>query len=173
MTKNLSQKNWFKLAAAITVAGSLGIGTYAALTFSSSQSDAIAGDITPEALVVTAFRSPTCGCCGAWLDHMKAAGFKVKDNLVEDMESVKQKHHVSQELAACHTAIVGGYVVEGHIPAADVKRLLAEKPNITGIAVPGMPIGSPGMESGDIREPYMVYSFNQNGDTEIFQEYQS
>lgn len=120
---------------------------------------------------ITVFRSPTCGCCGQWIEHMEAAGFTVKDNLTEDMTAIKEQYGVPANLASCHTTIVDGYVVEGHIPAEDVQRLLAEKPDVAGIAVPGMPIGSPGMESGDYVEPYTVFSFTESGETAAFAEH--
>jgi hypothetical protein len=102
---------------------------------------------------------------------MEAAGFTVKDNLTEDMTAIKEQYGVPANLASCHTTVVDGYVVEGHIPAEDVQRLLAEKPDIAGIAVPGMPIGSPGMESGDYVEPYTVFSFTESGETAAFAEH--
>ncbi len=120
---------------------------------------------------LTVFRSPTCGCCGQWIEHMEAAGFTVKDNMTEDMTAIKEQYGVPANLASCHTTIVDGYVVEGHIPAEDVQRLLAEKPDVAGIAVPGMPIGSPGMESGDYVEPYTVFSFTKSGETAAFAEH--
>ena len=120
---------------------------------------------------LTVFRSPTCGCCGQWIEHMEATGFTVKDNVTEDMTAIKEQYGVPANLASCHTTIVDGYVVEGHIPAQDVQRLLAEKPDIAGIAVPGMPIGSPGMESGDYVEPYTVFSFQEDGATDVFAEH--
>ncbi|MEO1354115.1 MAG: DUF411 domain-containing protein [Cyanobacteria bacterium J06635_15] len=120
---------------------------------------------------LTVFRSPTCGCCGLWIEHMQAAGFQVKDEIIEDMVAIKQQYDVPTSLASCHTTIVDGYVVEGHIPAEDVQRLLAEKPDVVGIAVPGMPIGSPGMESGDYVEPYTVFSFLEDGTTAAFAEH--
>lgn len=120
---------------------------------------------------ITVFRSPTCGCCGQWIEHMEAAGFTVKDNLTEDMTAIKEQYGVPASLASCHTTLVDGYVVEGHIPAEDVQRLLAEKPDVAGIAVPGMPIGSPGMESGDYIEPYTVFSFTESGETAAFAEH--
>jgi hypothetical protein len=102
---------------------------------------------------------------------MQAAGFQVDDHVTEEIEAVKQELGVPLELASCHTAVVNGYVVEGHIPEADVRRLLAERPAVAGIAAPGMPIGSPGMESEDIQEPYTVYTFTAEGDVEVFQEH--
>ena len=120
---------------------------------------------------VTVFRSPTCGCCGLWVEHMKAAGFQVKDEIIDDMSAIKQEYGVPAHLSSCHTAIVDGYVVEGHVPASDVMRLLAEKPNAIGVAAPGMPIGSPGMESGDYVEPYTVFSFTEDGTPTAFAEH--
>ena len=102
---------------------------------------------------ITVYRSPSCGCCGGWIEHAQKHGFKVKDIKTDDLEAVKQKYNVPPELAACHTTIVDGYVMEGHIPADDIKRFLTEKPNLAGLAVPGMPIGTPGMEAKDIK-PY-------------------
>lgn len=167
------KQTWFRLGAAIMIVSGLSIGVYSAVVSSNTNHPVIAEPLSPEALQVTAFRSPTCGCCGAWIKHMQAQGFQVKDNLVEDMEAVKREHNVPEDLAACHTAIVNGYVVEGHIPAADVKRLLTEKPEVLGIAVPGMPIGSPGMESETVKEPYTVFTFDQAGQTATFQDHTS
>lgn len=120
---------------------------------------------------ITVFRSPTCGCCGQWIEHAKAAGFQVKDEITEDMSAIKQQYGVPQSLTSCHTTVVGDYVIEGHIPAEDVQRLLSEKPDVAGIAVPGMLIGSPGMESGDYTEPYTVFSFTESGETAVFAEH--
>ncbi len=124
--------------------------------------------------VLTVYRSPSCGCCGTWVDHAKKYGFTIEDIKTEDMEAVKQQHNVPVELASCHTAIIDGYVMEGHIPADDIKRFLAEKPdNLVGLAVPGMPIGTPGMESRDIKQPFQVLAFNDKGEVEVFKDYQS
>ncbi|MEO0457634.1 MAG: DUF411 domain-containing protein [Cyanobacteria bacterium P01_A01_bin.114] len=102
---------------------------------------------------------------------MQAAGFQVQDEITEDMTGIKQQYGVPTNLASCHTTVVDGYVVEGHIPAEDVQRLLTEKPDVAGIAVPGMPIGSPGMESGDYVEPYTVFSFREDGTVSAFSEH--
>ena len=117
------------------------------------------------------FRSPTCGCCGLWIEHMKTAGFHVKDKITGDMTAIKQQYDVPANLASCHTAIVDGYVVEGHVPAEDVQRLLNSKSDVAGVTVPGMPIGSPGMESGDHVEPYTVFSFREEGAIAPFAEH--
>jgi hypothetical protein len=99
--------------------------------------------------LVTVHKSPYCGCCVKWIEHMQAAGFEVEVVNTDDMTPVKQRVGIPPGKGSCHTAEVGGYFVEGHVPADDVKRLLAEKPAARGIVVPGMPIGSPGMESPD------------------------
>ena len=120
---------------------------------------------------ITVFRSPTCGCCGKWIEHAEAAGFQVKDEVTEDMAAIKQQYGVPQNLTSCHTTVVGNYVVEGHVPVEDVQKLLTEKPDVAGITAPGMPIGSPGMESDDYTEPYTVFSFTESGETAAFAEH--
>jgi hypothetical protein len=111
---------------------------------------------------VHVYKSPTCGCCEKWVEHLRAEGFAVRTTDVADVTPIKLENGVKPELSACHTAFVGGYIVEGHVPAADVRRLLAEKPDVAGLAVPGMPIGSPGME-GPGAEAYEVLSFGKQG----------
>ena len=122
---------------------------------------------TPELVV---YSSPTCGCCGQWTEHMEAAGFTVKSTKTEAMDAIKARYNVPLGLYSCHTAVIGDYVVEGHIPAEDVRRLLAEKPDVAGIAVPGMPLGSPGMDAGGEKEPYTVFSFTASGERAVFAE---
>ena len=112
---------------------------------------------------VTVSKDPNCGCCTAWADHLRAAGFPVKVAESADMRAVKSRLGVPHELASCHTAEVASYVLEGHVPASAVVRLLREKPQAKGLAVPGMPIGSPGMEGGE-PETYNVILFGQNGE---------
>ncbi|MEQ9369217.1 MAG: DUF411 domain-containing protein [Coleofasciculus chthonoplastes F3-SA18-01] len=126
-----------------------------------------------EPLSVAVYRSPSCGCCGEWIKHLEKHGFKVTDTKTDEMTAIKEKHGVPQDFASCHTAIVNGYVVEGHIPADDIKRLVKQKPDIAGIAVPGMPLGSPGMEAGERKESFAVLAFNQDGKFEVFQKYPS
>ena len=118
------------------------------------------------ALVVT--KTAYCGCCKHWVEHMKKAGFQVEVREVEDMTETRQRLGVPDALRSCHTSEIGGYVIEGHVPAADVKRLLATKPKATGIAVPGMVMGSPGMEHGDHKQPYQVVLFDKSGKTKVF-----
>lgn len=120
---------------------------------------------------MTVYRNPTCGCCGKWLDHVRQHGFQVTDVLSEDMNAVKKRLGVPQNLASCHTAVVGGYVVEGHVPAGDIKKLLTDKPPLAGIAAPGMPQGSPGMEMGGRQDAFSVMSFDKEGKTATFNQY--
>lgn len=122
---------------------------------------------------MTVYRSPSCGCCGVWVEHALKHGFQIKDIKTEEMEALKQKYKIPTELASCHTTIIDGYVMEGHIPADDIKRFLSEKPQLAGLAVPGMPIGTPGMEARDIKQPFQVLAFNHKGEIEVFKEYQS
>jgi hypothetical protein len=118
---------------------------------------------------MTVYKSPTCGCCSKWIEHMRSNGFEVKSTDVEDVTSIKTANGVPPEAGSCHTALVGGYVLEGHVPADSVKRLLREKPKVAGLAVPGMPVGSPGMEvpSGQV-DRYNVVSFTKGGPTTVF-----
>lgn len=118
---------------------------------------------------IQVYKSPKCGCCSKWVDHLRSNGFTVNETNVEDLASIKRDNGIPPELASCHTALVDGYVVEGHVPAADLKRLLEERPEIAGIAVPGMPIGSPGME-GPHPERYQVLSFGGSG-VSVFSEH--
>jgi hypothetical protein len=109
-------------------------------------------------------KSPYCGCCGEWSTHMENAGYEVKEVLHDDMNAVKAKFGITQQLASCHTAEINGYIFEGHIPAEDIQAFLANPPkNAKGLAVPGMPMGSPGMEYGDKKDTYSVYAFNDKG----------
>lgn len=109
-------------------------------------------------------KSASCGCCGAWVEHVRAAGFEVEIRDADDLAPVKERLGIAPRMLSCHTAEVGGYFVEGHVPAEDIKRLLAEKPAIKGLALPGMPMGSPGMESPDGRvQPYVVSAVDAEG----------
>ena len=113
---------------------------------------------------MTVYKDPSCGCCGNWIKHIEAAGHTVKIVNTEDMERVKKTFGVPEQVQSCHTALVDGYVIEGHVPAADVNRLLAERPKTKGLAVPGMPIGAPGMEMPDMKpDRYDVYQFDAKG----------
>lgn len=125
---------------------------------------------TPATLpLIRVHKSASCGCCGVWVDHVRAAGFPVEIHDTEDMMTVKDRLGVPEPMMSCHTAEVDGYFVEGHVPAGDIKRLLAEKPKARGIAVPGMPLGSPGMEMPDGRtQPYEVALVADDGSSATF-----
>lgn len=116
---------------------------------------------------VTVYKTPTCGCCTAWADHLSANGFEVNTIDLPDLGRVKAVAGIDAELASCHTAMVDGYVIEGHVPAGDIERLLADRPPVRGLTVPGMPLGSPGME-GPRAEPYQVLTIDADGGTSVF-----
>jgi hypothetical protein len=118
--------------------------------------------LAAEEPTITVHKDPTCGCCSGWVLHLQKAGFDTKVLETRDLDAVKTKLGVPDDLAACHTAEVAGYVIEGHVPAPALRRFLAEKPKAAGLAVPGMPIGSPGMEGGT-PERYDVVLFGPNG----------
>jgi len=122
---------------------------------------------------IVVYRSPSCGCCGKWLEHLKKNNFNVKDMVIGDVQAIKDKYGVPGEMASCHTALVNGYVVEGHVPANDIYTLLKTKPKIVGIAVPGMPAGTPGMEMGGKKDPYQVISFDSEKHYRVFNSYES
>jgi len=123
-----------------------------------------------ETLDVTVYKSATCGCCNKWIQHLETHGFSVTAHNVQNLDQIKRQYGVSPRLSACHTARVGDYVIEGHVPAQDIKRLLAEKPGVAGLTVPGMPAGSPGME-GPRKDNYNVYTFDSGGSTKVFARY--
>lgn len=176
------------ILASIAIAGVVGGAIYIT-SIQSANNIAIADDTNTATLVsvwdketelsyggtkeITVYRSPNCGCCGGWIEHAQKHGFKVKDIKTDDLETVKQKYNVPTELAACHTAIIDGYVMEGHIPVDDIKRFLQEKPKLAGLVVPEMPIGTPGMESKAIKQPFQVLAFNNRGEIKVFKDYQS
>ncbi|NOT09184.1 MAG: DUF411 domain-containing protein [Gemmatimonadales bacterium] len=114
------------------------------------------------------YKDAGCGCCKAWVAIMQKSGFEVSAIDTPDMSAIKKRYGVGDALASCHTALVGGYVVEGHVPADLVQRLLREKPKVTGLAVPGMPAGSPGMEAGGRKDPYDVLTFDKTGKTAVY-----
>lgn len=120
--------------------------------------------------VIEVYKSATCGCCTAWVEHLKANGFTAKIKNVDDTSDYRAKFGIPQALGSCHTAMVQGYAIEGHVPAADIKRLLAEKPKAVGLAVPSMPLGSPGME-GPRKDPYDVLLVQANGRYSSYQHY--
>ena len=144
---------------------SLAAAGEATVTLAASPARADA-DALPTALV---YKTPTCGCCSLWVDHMREAGFEVDARDLNDIIPIKIDAGVPPRMSSCHTALIDGYVVEGHIPAEHVKQLLADRPDIVGIAVPGMPIGSPGMEGIGAR-PYQVLSWDREGNVEVYAE---
>ena len=118
---------------------------------------------------VTVYKNPQCGCCKGWIEHLRNEGFEVTAKDVDDMAAIKAKLGVPASLGSCHTAVVASYVVEGHVPAADIRKLLAEKPKVAGIGVGGMPIGSPGMEvPGRQADKYDVTAFTKDGKQRVF-----
>ena len=120
---------------------------------------------------VQVYKSPSCGCCGAWVDHMRAAGFTVRVTDVDDTSAARARLGMPDRFGSCHTATVGGYVLEGHVPAAEVKRLLATKPTAIGLSVPGMVPGSPGMETGTRHDPYQVLLIDLAGRDRVYATY--
>ncbi|WP_373504684.1 DUF411 domain-containing protein [Aestuariivirga sp.] len=127
-----------------------------------------AGDALPP---VRAYRNPGCGCCEKWAGLMKEAGFAITMEDDNDLAGRKEKLGVPAELSGCHTALIAGYVIEGHVPPKDILRLLAEKPDALGLAVPGMPVGSPGMEAAEEADAYDVIQFARNGSQRVFARY--
>ena len=120
--------------------------------------------------IVDVYKTASCGCCGAWVKHMKENGFTVRAHDVANPSDYREKFGIPKQFGSCHTAKVGGYAIEGHVPAADVVRLLAAKPNARGLAVPAMPLGSPGME-GPRKDPFDVLLVKANGSTSVYKHY--
>jgi len=123
------------------------------------------------ATAITVYRSASCGCCGAWVDHLRANGFAVTVHETDDIAPVKRRLGVPRALEGCHTGAIAGYAIEGHVPAREIHRLLAERPAALGLAVPGMPIGSPGMETGGPADRYEVVLFGENGAGRVYARY--
>tara|TARA_R110001606_G_C15404643_1_gene654160 strand:+ start:38799 stop:39293 length:495 start_codon:yes stop_codon:yes gene_type:complete len=121
---------------------------------------------------IKVYRDPNCQCCHKWISHLEENKFNVLDILTPDMASVKEAVHLPKQMTSCHTAIIEGYVIEGHVPAADIRRLLAERPDIAGLSVPQMPVGTPGMEMGERKDNFNVFQFNKEGKYSIFTSYQ-
>ena len=148
-----------------------GVGTLALLTAAGSGWRSAVAD--PPRLAelgeVTVYKSPTCECCHRWVEHMREAGFAVTTRDVVDVSAVKREQGIPGSLVSCHTSVSGGYAIEGHVPADEVRRLLTERPAVAGLAVPGMPAGSPGMEVGR-SERYQVLSFTPDGASAVYAE---
>ena len=120
--------------------------------------------------LVTVFKTSTCACCGKWVEHLRANGFAVKVQEVNDTAGYERQYRVPRTMESCHTAVVNGYTIEGHVPAADIKRLLNEKPKAVGLAVPGMPVGSPGMDAAH-SDAFSVFVFDEGGRTSVYARY--
>ncbi|MDY7021077.1 MAG: DUF411 domain-containing protein [Cyanobacteriota bacterium] len=176
--------NWKKLViVGVAIASIVGVGYWKfhsiAPDQTANQPTQIATQVSslesaPEALNITVYRTPTCGCCKGWVEHIQQNNFNVTDIVKPEAEiqAIRQKHNLPQELTSCHTAEINGYLVEGHVPVEDVKQLITQKPNLAGIAVPGMPIGTPGMEMGARKESFDVVGFKPDGQTKVFNSYQ-
>jgi hypothetical protein len=139
----------------------------------STPSTASTASAAPASLpVMTVYKSPTCGCCQSWVDAVKAAGFTVEVHDVDDVTPVKDDAGVPADKRSCHTAIIGGYAIEGHVPPATIKKFLAEHPKAAGLAVPGMPSGSPGMEMpGQVPDHYEVIAFQADGKSSVYESH--
>ena len=178
------KKVWIKSLIAVAVAGVLGSTywyfvvllenpTFGTKTQPVAKSSLSTTDLAPSALNITVYRTPTCGCCKGWVEHIKENGFLVTDIVKPESEikTIRQKYNLPSDLTSCHTSEIAGYLVEGHVPVADVKGLIAHKPDIAGISVPGMPIGTPGMEMGDQKQSFDVLTFEKDGQTRVFNSY--
>lgn len=154
----ISRRTWIGIAV-----GGVGAGFVGERWWRSSRRTSVAGATAP----VTVYASPSCGCCHNWVDHLVANGFRVNEERVYDVTPAKRRLGVPDSLWSCHTGVVQGYVVEGHVPADLIQRMLEERPAIAGLAVPGMPNGSPGME-GLTKDRYDVVSFTRSGDTAVY-----
>ncbi len=147
------------IGAAVLGAALIGTAAFAGMT-------AFGGSAPVAAQEVEVWKSPTCGCCGGWVKHMQAAGFSLKVHTIEDVDPVKAAKGVPDNLVSCHTAVVDGYVIEGHVPAGDIRRLLAERPKAKGLSAPGMPQSSPGMDIPG--QPYDVIMFGAPGGNKVY-----
>lgn len=166
--------NWkFMLITGFIVTGIAGVGYSGVTNLMENQGNNGDMAVMAEAINITVYRTPTCGCCHGWVDHVQQYNFTVTDLVKPEAEiqAIRQKYNLPEELRSCHTTEVNGYLVEGHVPVADIQKLVAKKPDIKGIAVPGMPIGTPGMEMGDRQESFDVLGFKQNGDIQVFNTY--
>ena len=161
--------NRTKLAAGALLVG--GLAVVLAFRGSGPNAESEVRDAADASTAIHVYKTETCGCCGLWVDHMVAAGFEVTvENLSNaDLAAVKERHGIPMELSSCHTALAGGYVLEGHIPAGVISSFLEDAPEVKGITVPGMPIGSPGME-GPNPQPYAVIAFDGEGNRTVYRQ---
>lgn len=144
------------------------IGTLAWNLFNSETNTPSAGDGTVTEAVM--YKNPGCDCCDMWADYMEENGYHVTAHESNDINSVKEEHHISPEMASCHTVLIDGYVIEGHVPVEDINRLREERPDAVGLAAPGMPPSSPGMNTID-NVPYDVYLVGHNGENTVYNSY--
>lgn len=158
LTKSTSSNGLMKVNTGILIASGVMLVLACALVLAQRE---------PVSTTVTVYKTPTCGCCAKWVTHLEEEGFDVETHDMDNLSAIKSQYGIDRSVASCHTAVVDGYVVEGHVPAEHVKQLLRDRPAVTGIAVPGMPIGSPGMEGPNAR-PYDVVSFDDKGKTALF-----
>jgi hypothetical protein len=159
MTRKM--RNTLKLAVAGAVLSLASAGT--AITPAAGAT----GTTDAKPIAIKVYKTPECGCCKGWVQHLRDNGFRVETMDMPDLSLIKQKYGVKPALQACHTAVVNGYVVEGHVPADVILKLLKERPAVAGIAVPGMPMGSPGME-GASKQSYDVYTFDRAGRSRVY-----
>ncbi len=155
MEQNRSKRNWRRVAIPAVFAAIVVVAAGISVPGPASSAE------------ITVYKSPWCGCCSKWVDHMAADGHSVTTKKIEDLDQIKKMAGVPEQLQSCHTALVDGYVIEGHVPARDVARLLTERPNAKGLSVPGMPTGSPGMEGG-APESYEVMLFQADGSASVY-----
>jgi hypothetical protein len=144
--------------------------SFLALTLTTGAATPSTVGADPKQPVITVYKDASCGCCKSWIEHLIKHGYRVDAKDSPDMTEIKRSLGVPEGLSACHTAVVNGYLIEGHVPAADIARLLKTKPKVAGLAVPGMPMGSPGME-GPRTQKYDVLSFDKAGKTKVFASY--
>lgn len=159
----MQYRSIFRIAGVVVLGVTLSAWGYAARPDAAEH----AGSVVPAA-TVTVFKDPNCGCCKEWVTHLRKHAFEVVVKDTSDVSTIKSTARVPRQLYSCHTAFVNGYVVEGHVPAEDVQRMLKDKPKIAGIAVAGMPAGSPGMEVPGRSDRYDVMAFGRDGSTSVF-----
>jgi len=143
------------------------VATFIAIALSVSVVRPVAADAVAAKPTITVYKDPSCGCCKKWIEHLVKHGYRVDAKDTPGMAEIKRTLGVPDRITSCHTAVVNGYLIEGHVPAADIDRLLAQKPTIAGLAVPGMPVGAPGMEGGTAQR-YQVLAFDKKGKTTVF-----
>lgn len=161
----MTRRDFLARTAAGLALSALGVRGLAASEWGATGRVAIRAGGTP----ITVYKSPTCGCCAKWVDHLRANGYTPTVHDQDDMDKIKDDMGVPKAVRSCHTALLGPYMIEGHVPASDLDGLMAKRPKIAGLAVPGMPGGTPGMaEPGAPADPYDVVSFTKDGKTALF-----